>query len=80
MEPDRRQQISDLYHAALDRDPRERDAFLKEACDGDEALRRELESLLQYQSQSVSFLESPAAEMAGALAGAPAGHTMVPAG
>jgi len=48
MEPDRRRhQISDLYHGALDRKPAERDAFLKEACDGDEALRREIESLLQ---------------------------------
>jgi serine/threonine protein kinase len=77
MEPDRRQQISDLYHAALDRHPGERCAFLKEACDGDEALRREVESLLQYESQSVGFLESPAAAMAGALAGEPAGHTIV---
>jgi eukaryotic-like serine/threonine-protein kinase len=71
MEPDRRRhQISDLYHAALDRRPAEREAFLKEACDGDEALRQEVESLLQYESQSAGFLETPAAVVAGAMPGA----------
>ena len=49
MEPDRRRRrISDLYHAALE-NPAERDAFLKEACAGDEVLRQEVESLLQYR-------------------------------
>ena len=32
--------------------------------------------VLQYQSQSSGFLESPAAVMAGALEGGPAGHVM----
>jgi eukaryotic-like serine/threonine-protein kinase len=77
MKPDRRHsQISDIYHAALARNPAEREAFVRNACDGDEALRREVESLLQYESQSSGFLESPAAVMAGALEGAPAGHVM----
>jgi serine/threonine protein kinase len=77
MEPDRRHRISDLYHAALDRAPGKRDAFLKEACGGDEALRREIDSLLQYESHGTGFLESPAAVMGGALAGGWPGHTMV---
>jgi hypothetical protein len=51
MEPDRRRsQISDLYHAAMDRSPADRDAFLTEACGQDEALRQEIESLLQFES------------------------------
>ena len=53
MEPDRRhRQISDIYHAALARNPAEREAFVRNACDEDQALRREVESLLQYEPQS----------------------------
>jgi serine/threonine protein kinase len=61
MEPDRRNRISDLYHAALARAPEERRAFLTDACDGDGALRQEVESLLQFEPASVRFLETPAA-------------------
>jgi eukaryotic-like serine/threonine-protein kinase len=72
MESERRQQISDLYNAALERQPGERTAFLKEACDGDEALRQEVESLLGYQSASARFLETPAVKVfPGALRAAP---------
>ena len=46
MEPDRREQIERLYHAALEREPDARDAFLDEACAGDEELRREVAGLL----------------------------------
>src|SRR4051794_27095913 len=73
MRPDRRDRISNLHYAALARAPRERGAFLKEACEGDEVLRREVESLLDYEAASVRFLETPAAEvMAAALGSAPA--------
>lgn len=62
MEPERRNQISDLYQSVLARAPGDRSAFLKEACGGDQALRQEVESLLDYESASVRFLETPAAE------------------
>ncbi len=55
MNPDRRQQISQIFHAALARDPRERAGFLEDACGGDEALRREVESLLGYQGNTEGF-------------------------
>ena len=42
MDPDRRSRISDLYHAALERAPEERSAFLMEACHGDDPLREEV--------------------------------------
>src|SRR5262249_43911081 len=54
--PDR---VSDLYHEALRLPPREREAFLKKACQYDEAVRRDVESLLGYDAKS--FLEVPAA-------------------
>jgi serine/threonine-protein kinase len=46
MNPQRSQQIDRLLASALDRDPEDRTAFLDEACDGDEELRREVASLL----------------------------------
>ena len=61
MAPERASRISELYHAALSRRPEDRDAFLSEACAGNEDLRREVESLLRYESRSPGFLEVPAA-------------------
>ena len=49
MPRERRDLISDLYHGALARAPEERGAFLTEACNGDEALRQEVESLLDVR-------------------------------
>src|SRR5437667_333545 len=46
MSPERRRQIEELYHAALERDPGRRSGFLAEACRDDVELRREVESLL----------------------------------
>ncbi len=47
MSPERWQQISTLLSDALDQPPEDRDAFLDAACDGDDALRAEVEALLQ---------------------------------
>jgi len=68
MTPDRRNRISALYHAALARPPEQRGPFLRDACDGDEALRQEVESLLQFEPASVRFLETPAADVVAARA------------
>jgi hypothetical protein len=45
MERDRWEQIERLYHSALERDPGAREAYLEEACAGDEDLRREVAGL-----------------------------------
>jgi WD40 repeat protein len=63
MTPDRWQQIEQLYHSALKREGSQRAAFLREACGGDESLRREVESLLAQQSEAKNFIETPAAKM-----------------
>jgi non-specific serine/threonine protein kinase len=55
--------VKHLHQAALDREPRQRAAFLDDACAGDEALRREVESLLAYQTAAEPFMESPALEV-----------------
>jgi serine/threonine protein kinase/Tol biopolymer transport system component len=60
MTPELWQQVEKLYQAALEREPSQRSAFLREACAGDEQLRREAESLLAYQEQAEKFIEVPA--------------------
>jgi Tol biopolymer transport system component/predicted Ser/Thr protein kinase len=50
MDQGRWKQIEDLYHAAMEQEPASRCAFVAEACEGDDALRREVESLLEADS------------------------------
>jgi serine/threonine protein kinase/Tol biopolymer transport system component len=64
MKPERWEQVAQLHRAALEREGSERSAFLREACGGDEDLRREVESLLAYEGKKASFMESPALEVA----------------
>jgi len=49
-------QVETLYHAALEHEPDARDAFLAQACAGDEELRREVEELLRYDDSAESFI------------------------
>jgi non-specific serine/threonine protein kinase len=55
--------VKRLHQAALERAVSERAAFLEVACAGDEALRREVHSLLAYEQDAASFMESPAVEV-----------------
>jgi tetratricopeptide (TPR) repeat protein len=57
-------QVDSLLPAVLDRPPAERDTFLRQSCAGDEALEREVRSLMASLQQAASFLESPAIEVA----------------
>ena len=47
----------------MKREESQRAAFLKEACGSDEALVREVESLLACESEAKAFIETPALEM-----------------
>ena len=64
MNPDRWKQVDSLLEAVLERPPEERSEFLREACAGDEALEREVRSLLSSRDLAGSFLEEPAIEEA----------------
>ena len=64
MDSERWKQVDSLLQAALERPAEERDEFLREASAGDEALEREVRSLLASQLEAGSFLESPAIDMA----------------
>ncbi len=61
MDRERWQQVDELYHAAVERPSAERAAFLDEACP-DPDLRREVESLLSFETADGAMLDSPAWE------------------
>jgi Tol biopolymer transport system component len=67
MTPERLQRLEELYHAARERQPDERQAFLTAACAGDEELRRVVESLLVQDGGGV--MGQPALEIAANLLG-----------
>jgi Tol biopolymer transport system component len=69
MSSDRWRQVEDLCHAALAYHAEERRAFLANACQGDDGLLREVESLLAQESSAEGFMSVPAAVLAGSAAG-----------
>ncbi len=64
MDPERWRRIEDLYHSALELKPERRESFLRTACAGDQSLRKEIERLLERESEAGVFIESPAIEVA----------------
>ena len=54
--------VDGLLEAALERNPQERASFLREACAGNETLRREVESLLAH-AKAEDFLDRPAHDL-----------------
>jgi hypothetical protein len=68
MDSEQWKQLDNLLHAALQRPPAERDAFLRQACAGNERLEHEARSLLTLEQQAGGFLERPAIEIAAQVA------------
>jgi len=58
MEPERWRQIERVYHLALERAPGGRVSFLEQTCDGDEELRREVESLLSHADGAEEYVDA----------------------
>jgi hypothetical protein len=75
--PDRWSRIEALYHDARARAAPDRSGFLDRACEGDAALRREVESLLDYDAAADGFLERPAIEGAAVALAQDSGTTLV---
>lgn len=67
MTPERWQQVKEMFYPALELSPKQRAAFLDDACHGDEALRAEVELLLASYQHAGSFFETPAIEVAAGL-------------
>jgi serine/threonine protein kinase/Tol biopolymer transport system component len=61
MSDDRWQRIEDLFHSAADLPAIDRAAFLSKACDGDDELRREVETLLANDDPEDKILEAAVA-------------------
>jgi serine/threonine protein kinase len=77
MTPERWQKIEQLYHAALEREESQRTAYLHKVCAGDNALQREVESLLAQEKRGDALLESPAMEVAAKMLGQERGQSMI---
>ncbi len=63
MSPRQWERVKALWAEAADLGPAERDGLLGERCGGDEELRREVESLLEWHGRAGGFLETPAPEL-----------------
>lgn len=59
MTPERMRQIEDIFHAACEMPPGEREEYLAKICGSDEELRREVELLLASDGEAGSLVESP---------------------
>jgi hypothetical protein len=64
IEKERWQKIESIYHAALTRDLDQRDAYLDQACEGDTEIRREVDSLLEFDDKAEEFIKTPAIAVA----------------
>jgi serine/threonine protein kinase len=60
MDPDRWRKVESIFHEALDAGDSGRAGVMEQSCAGDEALRREVESLLAQHEKGGSFIETPA--------------------
>jgi len=65
--PERWAQIRQIFDGALERTPKDRAAYLRVVCARDDAMRREVESLLASHDDASGFLAKPAADL---------GHTL----
>jgi len=61
---ERWRQAKRIYGSVLEREPEQREAFLEEACAGDETLRKEVASLLAKEGRVQGLFNSPALELA----------------
>ena len=75
MSSDRWRRAEGLCHAALADRAEERRAFLADACQDDEGLLREDESLLGQESGAEGFMSVPAAALAGSAGREEPAHT-----
>ena len=64
MRPERWQQITNIFEAALQRDASSRDAFVNKACADDPELRRQVEAMLASHKEASQFIEEPAMNVA----------------
>jgi eukaryotic-like serine/threonine-protein kinase len=64
MDPERWRRIEQIFFEALELEPAQREAYLTQACAGDESIRKKVERLLEGREEMGGFIESPAVEVA----------------
>src|SRR5438067_980917 len=57
MTPARFNTVEEIFHAALEQEPDQVNAFLDTACEGDAVLRREVEALVESDQRAAGFIE-----------------------
>jgi TolB-like protein/tetratricopeptide (TPR) repeat protein len=67
MTPERYRKIGELFHATLELEAEERDAFLERECAGDAELRREVASLIRSHEDGGGVIDEPALAFAAGL-------------
>ena len=67
MKPELWHRVEEVFQRALELDERERAEFLEHSCEGDDALRHEVESLLAQETADKHFIDSPALQVVGKL-------------
>ena len=67
MKPDRWRKVDELFEAALEREPKDRAAFLDAACGSDRELRREVEKMLGFDERAQDFIKTDVFEVAARL-------------
>jgi serine/threonine protein kinase len=66
MSPDQWRRVREVFQRAIEEPDDGRAAFLSSACEGDETIRREVESLMAAHTAAGGFLETPAVRPAAA--------------
>ncbi len=67
MKPDSSRKVDELLEAALEHEPERRAAFLDQACGTDEALRHEVEKMLELDSRAQDFIKTDVLDLAARL-------------
>jgi serine/threonine-protein kinase len=58
------QRAKEIYQSVIEQEPQPREAFLAQACAGDESLRKEVESLLACRPEAENLMALPALDVA----------------
>jgi non-specific serine/threonine protein kinase/serine/threonine-protein kinase len=69
MDPDRWRRVDDLFHAALEREPQDRIAFLAKECAGDAGLLDQVGRLVEAHARASGFIETPVGAVMRSLVG-----------
>ena len=67
MKPDRWRRVDELFESALEREPKDRAAYLDTVCADDSDLRREVEKMLKFDEQATDFIKADVFEVAAKL-------------